>query len=399
MNIYPVFGRTVFGKRFGALGKLKAIDLATNLLQNANIPRLFPHVDNVINGMSRNAGNGPTFQLTLAKTLGYNTASTIGVNHGCLSGLLLLKESKIHISEESKPALNLLTAVESISNSPLLVKNHKNFQNEKPSEEMLDHNDIDGLKCPLSNMTPLEQVAKFYNTHLKHKYTRLDLDTYAVESHKKANSAWDSMIYNKTVYPIESLKRDETIRLCNSLSYTSFGTVPGRFNSNVSPSNTCSPSDGAAFLMMGSDKIIKDANGKSYEAVAQLISIQEGNSSNEQTFLSVFDAINKLLKQHNLMASEIDIWELSDPFAPLGLLYTETLKIPSNKLNRYGGTISLGHPSAVTGLRLVQNCLLGFQNDPWAKYAIAASPGIMGKAVAVLLRRTQMIMSYYQQST
>lgn len=390
MNIYQPFGRTFFTKRYGAFAKIKAIDLASDLLNGSKIPHLFPNVDNFINAMSRNAGNGPTFQLNLMKKLGYIHSSAVGVNHGCLSGLLLLRESKLRVSDENQPTLNLLTAVESISNSPLLVKNQKNHGEGIPSDQMVDHNDIDGLLCPQCNMTPLEQVAKFYNRHLKDKYSRLDLDTYAVESHKKANEAWENSIYKNNVilhptYP--SLKKDETIRLCNGLSSSSFGTVPGRYNSNVSPSNVCSPSDGAAFLLMGTEKSIKDSNGKTYNSVARFVSIEEGNSANEETFLSVFDAITKLLKKNKLTINDIDIWELSDPFAVLGLMYCERLNISFEKFNRYGGTISLGHPSAVTGLRLVQNCLLAFEHNSNARFAIAASPGIMGKAVALLIER------------
>jgi acetyl-CoA acetyltransferase len=388
MNIYPIFGRTVFGKRYGALAKIKAIDLGTNLLNGAKIPYLFPSIDNFINAMSRNAGNGPTFQLNLMKKLGYVHPSAVGINHGCLSGLLLMNESRLHVSEEKQPTLNLLTAVESISNSPLLVKNQqKNHEKETLSEEMIDHNDIDGLLCPQCRMTPLEQVARYYNQHLKDHYSRLDLDAYAVESHKKANDAWENSIYKRDVYLHHNLTKDETIRKVNGLSFSSFGTVPGRFNSNVSPSNVCSPSDGAAFLLMGTEKSIKDSNGKTYHSMARLVSVQEGNSSNEETFLSVFDAITKMLKKNNLTTKDIDVWELSDPFAVLGLLYCEKLNISFDKLNRYGGTISLGHPSSVTGLRLVQNCLLAFEHNSNSRFAIAASPGIMGKAVAVLIER------------
>lgn len=80
-------------------------------------------------------------------------------------------------------------------------------------------------------------------------------------------------------------------------------------------------------------------------------------------------------------------WELSDPFAFVGLLHERMLKIKRENFNIFGGTLSIGHPSAVTGLRLVQNLMLSMKEQD-KKYGIAATPGLMGIGMAVLLERT-----------
>lgn len=390
MNLYSVFGRTTFGKRFGALQQFSAHELLVDLVKWHSISQKFPKIDYILTGISRNADVGPAFHLQMKHALNLPKQTIpIGVNHGCMTGMQLLVESSLRPKNETGTVINLITASESLSNCPLLAKNQKN-QVQPPSNELVDHNLKDGYLCPVSKLTPLEQVAQHYNLVMKFKYSRHDLDEYAVNSHIRANKAWDSGIYNAmSVFspPRSQMKQDETIRPINSLSSSAFGVVPGLFSSNVSASNSCSPGDGAAFLMAGSEKTLYDSCGNSYPAIAKLIGNASGNSECKQTFLSVFDAIDQLLKNSGLAPDKIDIWELSDPFAALGLMYLEKLKMKPETLNRYGGTIPIGHPSAVTGLRLVQNALIAFIQDPSAKYAICGSPGIMGMGMAILLQR------------
>jgi acetyl-CoA acetyltransferase family protein len=81
-------------------------------------------------------------------------------------------------------------------------------------------------------------------------------------------------------------------------------------------------------------------------------------------------AVPKLLARHDLSIGDIDLWELNEAFAVQVIYCRDRLRIPMEKLNVFGGSISIGHPFGMTGSRLVGTLANQLRRSPKARYGV-----------------------------
>ncbi len=98
------------------------------------------------------------------------------------------------------------------------------------------------------------------------------------------------------------------------------------------------------------------------------------------------DATRKALGRAGLQVSDIDLWEVRDSFAAITLHYVKSLGIDLERFNVNGSSIALGHPMGATGAMLV-SCLLDEMDDRGLRYGVAALPGALGVATAMVFER------------
>jgi acetyl-CoA acyltransferase len=205
-----------------------------------------------------------------------------------------------------------------------------------------------------------EAVANQFNV------SREDQDAFSFASHQKAIAAIKSGALLEGIAPItvqevfldEKEKRktkeytvtqDEGPRADTTIEALLKLKPVFANNGSVTAGNSSQTSDGAAFVMLMSEKMVKQLN---LTPIARMVSYAVAGVEPRIMGIGPVDAIPKALKMANLSANDIDLIELNEAFAAQSLAVIRALDLDSNKINVNGGAIALGHPLGCTGAKL-----------------------------------------------
>ena len=205
-----------------------------------------------------------------------------------------------------------------------------------------------------------EAVATQYNV------SREDQDEFAYHSHQKAMNAIKNGYFKNDIAPIsvketyldEKEKKktreyivdtDEGPRADTSKEALAKLKPVFAANGSVTAGNSSQTSDGAAFVMLMSESMVKELN---LTPIARLVSYAVAGVEPRIMGIGPIDAIPKALKMANMNLQDIDLIELNEAFASQSLAIIRTLGLDQEKLNVNGGAISLGHPLGCTGAKL-----------------------------------------------
>jgi len=205
----------------------------------------------------------------------------------------------------------------------------------------------------------------------KYKISRVKQDEFAYNSHMKAIHAINTNLFNDDIIPIEVTKtfigpqnkienttytfrvdegprEDTTIEKLTKLKpvFAQGGTVTA--------GNSSQTSNGAAFLMLMSEKMIKKYNIK---PIAKLKSYAVCGVEPKHMGIGPVEAIPLALKQANLTLNDIELIELNEAFACQALAVIQEADLNPNIVNVNGGAIALGHPLGCTGAKLTVQLL------------------------------------------
>jgi len=196
--------------------------------------------------------------------------------------------------------------------------------------------------------------------------TREDQDQFSYESHMKAAAAWKDGKFTPEVVPItvkevyvdENMKKktrefvvatDEGIRADTTVEGLSKLKPVFAMGGTVTAGNSSQTSDGAAFVLVMSERMVKQLNVK---PIARMVSYAAAGVDPRIMGIGPVAAIPKALKLAGLKLDDIDLIELNEAFAAQALAVVKELKIDRNKLNVNGGAIAVGHPLGSSGARL-----------------------------------------------
>jgi acetyl-CoA C-acetyltransferase len=211
----------------------------------------------------------------------------------------------------------------------------------------------------------------------KYGFSRDDVDSYAVESQKRAKRSWDEGRFKKSIIPVKDingltiLDRDEHLRPETTMqtlasldpSFTMMGEQFGfdsvalqrypdveRIEHVHHAGNSSGIVDGAAAVLIGNAEAGKKAGLKPRARIRSFASI-----GSEPTIMLTGPsfAAEKALKIAGMKPSDIDLWELNEAFASVVLRFMQALNIPHDKINVNGGAIALGHPLGATGAMIL----------------------------------------------
>ncbi|KAF3996151.1 thiolase family protein [Glaciimonas immobilis] len=207
----------------------------------------------------------------------------------------------------------------------------------------------------------------------KWNLTRNDLDTFAMESHRRAAVAAEAGWFEKEIVPVPvsdlrehalnlegaipaaDFVRDETIRPDTRLEKlatlkTSFRPEGGR----VTAGNASQISDGAAaLLVMSADK----AKSLGLKARARIVAVTTVGSDPTLMLTGPIAATRKVLEKAGLTLDDIDLFEVNEAFAPVPLIWMRELGVSHDRMNVNGGAIALGHPLGASGARIMTSLL------------------------------------------
>jgi acetyl-CoA acyltransferase len=205
-----------------------------------------------------------------------------------------------------------------------------------------------------------EEVAKQF------KISREEQDQFSYESHMKAAAAWKEGKFKDEVVPVtvkevyvdESNKKktrefvvnmDEGIRADTTVEGLSKLKPVFALGGSVTAGNSSQTSDGAAFVAVMSEKMVKQLNLK---PIARMVSYAAAGVDPRIMGIGPVAAIPKALKLANMKLDDIDLLELNEAFAAQSLAVVKELGIDRKKLNVNGGAIAVGHPLGSSGARL-----------------------------------------------
>ncbi len=205
-----------------------------------------------------------------------------------------------------------------------------------------------------------EAVAKDFNI------SREEQDAFAFESHKRALNAIDTGLFKEDIVPIEveeifvdennqrqtkkyTVDTDEGPRRGTTIEALANLKPVFAQGGSVTAGNSSQTSDGAAFVMVMSEKMVKELN---IEPIARLVSYQVVGLEPRIMGVGPLTAIPAALKHAGMKQEDIDLFELNEAFASQSLAVIKGLGLDTNKVNVNGGAIALGHPLACTGAKL-----------------------------------------------
>jgi len=202
------------------------------------------------------------------------------------------------------------------------------------------------------------------------KVSREDQDEFAYHSHMKASAAIKSGKFTDEIVPItvretyvEDMKKktrefvvdtDEGVRPDTTIEALSKLKPVFAAGGTVTAGNSSQTSDGAAFVLVMSERKMKELN---VQPVAQMKSYAVAGVEPRIMGIGPVRAVPKALKMAGMKLDDIDIIELNEAFAAQSLAVIRELGIDQNRLNPNGGAIAVGHPLGSSGARLTVQIL------------------------------------------
>jgi acetyl-CoA acyltransferase len=356
MEVYVVGGlRSAVGKAPRGLFRFtRPDDLAADVIQQlvAQFPNLDKErIDDVIVGNATPEAEQGLNIGRMVSLMGLNTDKVPGmtVNRYCASGLETIS---IGVAKIKAGMANCIIAggVETMSTMPF--GGWRVVPNYDVAKGNADYYWGMGLTA--------EAVANEY------KISREDQDMFAYNSHQKAINAIKSGAFKSGIAPInvketylddkEKKKTREYIVDTDEgprpdTTVERLAKLPAVFaqGGSVTAGNSSQTSDGAAFVILMSEAMVKELN---LEPIARLVSYAVAGVPPRVMGIGPIESIPKALAQAGLKQNDIDLFELNEAFASQSLAILRTLGIDHDKVNVNGGAIALGHPLGCTGAKL-----------------------------------------------
>lgn len=348
--------RTAVGKAGkGGFRFKRADELAAETIQHLmkQLPNLDPkRIDDVIVGNAMPEGSQGLNMARLISLMGLNIVDVPGVtvNRFCSSGLETIGMAVAKIQSGMAECI-LAGGAESMSSVPMTgFKPELNYDIVKAGHE--------DYYWGMGNTA--EAVANQF------KISREDQDKFSYNSHMKALAALDSDRFQDQIVPIEveetflnnvgkketkkyTVSKDEGPRRGTSIEALSKLRPVFAANGSVTAGNSSQTSDGAAFVMVMSEAMVKELN---LEPIARLVSYAAMGVEPRIMGIGPVAAVPKALKQGGISQNEIKLIELNEAFASQSVAVIRELDLNPDIINPNGGAIALGHPLGCTGAKL-----------------------------------------------
>ena len=354
MEAYIVAGyRSAIGKaKRGGFKNYRSDDLAVDVIKHlaSQVPELdTTKVDDVIVGCANPEGEQglQVARLISARALGKEVPG-VTINRYCASGLeaISMAVSKVRAGFGH---IFVAGGIESMSLIPMT--GYKLAPSYKAN--------LDNMNYHVGMGTTAEAVAEKYNI------SREASDQFSLESHTKSANAIDKGHFKDEIVPItveevfvENGKKvskshvvdtDEGVRRDTTLEALSKLRPAFKMGGIVTAGNSSQTSDGAAFVLVMSEEMVKQLGVK---PIARMVTCTSGGVDPLYMGIGPVEAIPKALDQAGLKLSDIEQTELNEAFACQALAVIQEAGLDPNTVNLNGGAIAIGHPLGCTGAKL-----------------------------------------------
>lgn len=357
MSVIVAGARTPMGRLLGSLKGLSAADLGgvaiRGALQRAGVsPSL---VDYVIMGQVLQAGTGQITARQAAVQAGIAMdVPALTINKVCLSGLdaIALADQLIRAGEFD---VVVAGGMESMTNAPHLLMGSR--EGVKYGDwNVVDSLAFDGLTCAFDTCA-MGESTETYNA--RYDLTRHEQDAFAARSHQRAAAAQARGIFAEEIVPVEipqrkgdpiSFSADEGIRPDTTLE--TLGVLRPAFakEGTITAGTASQISDGAAaVVVMRRDRAEELGLTWLAEIGAHGVVAGPDASLHEQPARAILRACDR----EGIDVGDLDLIEINEAFAAVGIVSTRMLGVSDDIVNVNGGAIALGHPIGMSGARLV----------------------------------------------
>ena len=348
--------RTPMGSFCGKLSQVSATELGSiaikGAIKKAKISKDI--VDEVFMGnvLQANLGQAPAKQSAIMAGL-KDTVPCTTINKVCSSGMksIMIAAQSIIAGDNE---IVIAGGMENMSNVPHYLNKVRTGQ------KLGDIKVIDGLiKDGLTDV--------YNNIHMgvcaekcasEMSFSREEQDSFAIESYNKSTNANLKGNFKNEIVPVEIKQRNGNISIIDEdeeIKNIDYEKVPNlrpvfKKEGTITAANASTLNDGASALVLMCSQKAKQLNLK---PIARILSYADASQNPEWFTTAPSKALPLALKKAKLTINDIDYFELNEAFSVVGLANINLLKIDKQKVNVYGGAVSMGHPLGSSGSRIV----------------------------------------------
>jgi len=356
-SVITAFTRTPIGRYGGAFQPLRAVDLGGAAIGAALDGSGLPpdQVDEVWFGHVIGAGAGQITARQAAHLAGIPmTVPATTINKVCLSGMAAIAaaDRSIRLGEAR---FVVAGGMESMTNAPYLLPTAR-WGARMGHTTLVDAMTHDGLWCAFDDCSMGDST--------DHKTSRLGItreeqDDWSARSHRLAAAAIESGHFAAEITPVPVPQRkgepvvvsvDEGVRA--ETTAESLARLRPAFTADgtITAGNASQISDGAAALVVA-DRGAAESAGM--PIVAEILSYGQTAGPDATLHERPAEALIAAVERAGLTSADLDLVEINEAFAAVGLWSMRMLELPEEKVNIHGGAIALGHPLGATGARIV----------------------------------------------
>ena len=390
--------RTAIGSFLGSLSGTSAVEMGTEVvkavLKDAGIAP--ENVDELICGNILSAGLGQSAGRQIAVKAGIPVeVCAYTLNMLCGSGMKAVLNGVATI-QAGNADIVVAGGVENMSAAPYLLPKETRKGIKMGAFQVEDHLIKDALTDAFENIhmgITAENIAARYGI------SRERQDDFSYSSQQKAIKAVDEGAFDEEIVPITVKIGRDMVAFCKD-EYPNRATSPEKLaklrpafkkDGTVTAGSSSGINDGASFVVLASEKAVKEHN---LTPIAEILGLGQGGVDPSVMGLGPVPAIRKALKQANMKLDEMELIELNEAFAAQSLGVVHELsqehgmseEAIMDKTNLFGGAIALGHPVGASGNRILVTLLYALKRTN-RKVGLASLciGGGMGTAIIVKL--------------
>ena len=381
--------RTPMGSFGGCLSGFSATQLGGFAIKGAlDKVNLDPSlIDEVFFGnvLQANLGQAPARQCSIYAGIKNDVPATT-INKVCASGMkaIMLGAQSIKCGDND---IVVVGGTESMSNVPHYLEKVRTGQKlgDLKLKDGLVH---DGL-TDVYNQTHMGLCAEICAEDMN--ISREAQDEFAIESYRRSKEAWEKKLFEDEIVPVTIPQRkgdpihfeeDEEFKNVKIDKIPNLRSVFKK-EGTITAANASTINDGASALILMSAEKAKSLNIK---PLAKIVSYADASHEPEWFTTAPAKALPIALKKANLDINDIDYFELNEAFSVVGIANKKLLNIDSDKVNCFGGAVSLGHPLGSSGSRIVVT-LINVLNKKEATLGAAAICNGGGGASALIIEK------------
>jgi len=355
-SVITAISRTAIGSFQGVLSSVPTVRLGAAVIKSAveRAGLMGEDIDEVIMGNVLSAGEGqaPARQAAIYAGLP-NTVECMTINKVCGSGLksVMLADQAIRCGDAE---VVVAGGMENMSLSPYYLMDARGGMR-LGHKKVVDSIIGDGLWDPYGDMhmgNCAEVLAKEEN------FSREDQDAFAVESYRRSLEAIEIGYFKDEITPVEISQRKGDPIIIDT------DEEPGRGkpekiaklrtafekDGTITAANASSINDGAAALVVMSAEKATELNSKPICKIVAQTSV-----AHEPLYFTTAPgkAITKVLDKAGHTINDIDLFEINEAFSNVALAAMREHNIPHEKVNIFGGAVSMGHPIGASGARIL----------------------------------------------
>ena len=351
------------GSFLGALSSVPAPQLGaaaiTAAIDSAGLSA--PDIQEVFMGnvLSAGMGQAPARQAAMAAGIP-DTVPCTTVNKVCSSGMkaIHLAANAIALGEVD---IAVAGGMENMSRTPHYIQGRQGVKlgNLKATDGMV----FDGLTDVFNNqhMGVCAELCARENS-----VSREEQDAFAIESYRRSAAAWDAGAFDDEVAPVAVPQRkgdpvmvseDEEFRNVKIEKIPQLRPVFEK-DGTVTAANASTLNDGASALVLMAEEV---AQARGIQPLARILANADAAHAPERFTTAPAKAVPMALERAGLRMDQMELIELNEAFAVVGLANMKLMGLDAEKVNVNGGAVSLGHPLGSSGSRIVVTLLHALQ--------------------------------------